>query len=102
MRTKADVRQRLRFHWFTAYRRRVTVDAGSTPGSSRSADGFGIASITSMPRGWQIFSSPAGSAAAGTKGWVWLIWGVGTRALRPRFVEAATSIPLRALAMMGL
>ena len=67
MRTRADVRQRLLFYGFTPwldsdYRRRVTVEGASVTGPSRSTAAFGIASITSMPRLWQMFASPAGSA----------------------------------------
>src|ERR1035437_1039103 len=83
------------------YLSRVTVEAGSAPGSSRSADSLGIASITSMPRVWQIFCSPAGNAASVTKVWIWLRWAMRTGALRRSLVLSATSITLRALAIMA-
>ena len=70
-----------------AYRSRVTVDGNSTPGSSISADGFGIASITSMPRVWQTWASPAGNAMSVTKVWIWLIWAMRTGALRRNLVD---------------
>src|SRR4030081_2020110 len=38
------------------YLSRVTVEAGSMPGSSMSAEDLGIASITSMPRVWQMLA----------------------------------------------
>ena len=53
-------------------RNRVTVDAGSTTGSSISTAGLSIATTTSMPRVWQIFTNPADSAASVTKVWIWL------------------------------
>src|SRR6266849_357041 len=46
----------------TVYLSRVTVEGSSTPFSSISTDAFGIASITSMPRVWQMLSRPAGNA----------------------------------------
>src|ERR1700730_15340461 len=88
-------------------RKRIGADsgadrgAGSAPASSISTAGFGIASITSMPRVWQILARPAGSAASVTKVWIWLIWAMRTGALRLSFVESATSITLRALAMIA-
>jgi hypothetical protein len=48
------------------YLRRRAAGAGSMPGSSISPDDFGIASITSMPRLWQILASAEGSAASVT------------------------------------
>src|SRR5882762_7312139 len=83
------------------YLSRVTVEAGSMPGSSMSAEDLGIASITSMPRVWQMLARPAGNAASVTKVWIWLIWAMRTGALRRSLVESATSITLRALAMMA-
>src|SRR5271163_2491970 len=76
-------------------------EVDSAAPSSMSPDGFGIASITSMPRVWQIFANAAGSAASVTKVWIWLIWAMRTGALRLSFVESATSMTLRALAMMA-
>src|SRR5882672_2034940 len=83
------------------YLSRVTVEAGSMPGSSMSAEDLGIASITSMPLLWQMLASPAGNAASVTKVWIWLICAMRTGALRRSFVESATSITLRALAIMA-
>src|SRR4029079_5009545 len=82
-------------------RKRVTLDAGSATGSSISGAGLSIAATTSMPRVWQMLASPAGSGASVTKVWIWLIWAMRTRALRRSFVESATSITLRALAMIA-
>src|ERR1700727_3681286 len=83
------------------YRNRVTVDGGSTTGSSMSADGFGIASITWMPRVWQMQASRVGNATSVTKVWIWLIWARRTGAVRRSLVESATSTTLRALAIMA-
>src|ERR1700730_12590967 len=63
-------------------RKRIGADsgadpgAGSAPASSISTAGFGIASITSMPRVWQILARAGGSAAAVTKGWIWVVLAV--------------------------
>src|SRR3982751_3198500 len=51
----------------------MIVGAGSsTAVSSISAAVFGIASITEMPREWQMAARPSGNATSVTKVWIWL------------------------------
>ena len=54
-----------------------------------------------MPLCWQMLAIPAGKAASVTKVWIWLRWAMRTGALRRSLVLSATSITLRALAMMA-
>src|SRR6185437_9857307 len=79
----------------------LTAGAGSERASSISPVAPGIASTTSMPRVSKILARPAGKVVSVTKVWIWLIWAMRTGALRRNFVESATSITLRALAMMA-
>src|SRR5258707_633657 len=54
-----------------------------------------------MPRVWQIWASPAGNAMSVTNVLIWLMSAMRTGALRRSFLLSASSITLRALAMIA-